>query len=473
MYKIPIDSIYKYNPGSKEGIREGSTLNVPQLSGSFHYHTIQPKETLYSVSRMYQMTGEDIVAVNPGLSVQTFTIGKTIRIPVNEVTEPMPVGNEYVQKHDTEALLFRQPMGGRMEVVRVALLLPFGLNEDTNETNASTNRFVEYYEGFLMALERLKNEGVSVDLSVHDIGKSEKELPAILQKLSLSGVDLLIGGYTDKQIKLISQFSKEKSVPYVIPFTSKSDEPMNNPHAFQINTPQSYLYSKASAVFCNAFKGDNIIIYLTNATDDKAEFVKLLETDLKKNNESVTVVKAAETVAKDVQTLLSAQRLNVIVPSDDSKESLVKLIASLKIFYDTHPEYPVSLFGYPGWQAYAGDYMEDYFKLYLHFYSLFYVDPTVREMKDFQYQFSRWYSRGLIETYPKFGVLGYDTGMFFIKGLNEYGAAFEANIKKVKYKGIQTDFQFERVNNWGGFINTNIYLVTFNPDFTVNKDLYR
>ncbi len=47
---------------------------------NYLYHTIQPKETLYSLSIRYKVPGPDIIAANPGLSVSTFTIGKTIRI---------------------------------------------------------------------------------------------------------------------------------------------------------------------------------------------------------------------------------------------------------------------------------------------------------------------------------------------------------------------------------------------------------
>ena len=76
--------------GSKEGIKAGSTLRIPQKNSAiapsgkadnYTYHTIQPKETLYSLSIKYSVPATDIIAANPGLSTSTFTIGKNIRIP--------------------------------------------------------------------------------------------------------------------------------------------------------------------------------------------------------------------------------------------------------------------------------------------------------------------------------------------------------------------------------------------------------
>ena len=72
-------------------------------------------------------------------------------------------------------------------------------------------------------------------------------------------------------------------------------------------------------------------------------------------------------------------------------------------------------------------------------------------------------------TYPKYAMLGFDTCVFFISAINRYGANFEENAHNMKYKSVQTGFHFERVNNWGGFINTNLYMVRFNRDYTITR----
>ena len=90
MYGVSVEDIYRLNPESKEGIKAGSTLRIPQKDSAiapsgkadnYTYHTIQPKETLYSLSIKYSVPATDIIAANPGLSTSTFTIGKNIRIP--------------------------------------------------------------------------------------------------------------------------------------------------------------------------------------------------------------------------------------------------------------------------------------------------------------------------------------------------------------------------------------------------------
>ena len=36
-------------------------------------------------------------------------------------------------------------------------------------------------------------------------------------------------------------------------------------------------------------------------------------------------------------------------------------------------------------------------------------------------------------------------------------------------QAIQSGFDFHRVNNWGGFINTNLFIVHYKSDFTVTR----
>lgn len=473
MYSITTDDIYRLNPGSEEGIRADDTLRIPQESGSYIYHTIQAGENIYALSKRYFMKPEDITEANPGLSVKTFIIGRIIRIPTNLVTEPIQGGNEILNQQQANSILSRIDPIEKISKLNIALLLPFGTKERTNPQNASQNQFVEYYEGFLLALRdmepKLLRNGIAVNLEVFDIGSQTNDLMNLIQTNTLQGMDLLIGGLYDKQIKAISQYSKENAIPYVIPVTSTSDAVMDNSMAFQINTPQSYLYSKASLAFINRYKNDNVIIVKDPASANKMDFIQQLEDDLKQNAIPYFFLEYDETFETKFLSVLDAERNNVFIPVDDTAETLSKLINSLKIQMNTTPDLRLSLFGYPQWQTYAADLSEDFFRFSTTFYSFFYANPTSSNLKEFYNTFYYWYSRDLLNRFPKYGILGYDTGRFFIELFSTYGKNFESYINDLPFKGIQTDFKFERINNWSGFINTNLYLVEFEPSYMISK----
>ena len=544
MYGVTVDDIYRLNPESRESIKAGATLKIPQRDAgsaslekteeNFLYHTIQPKETLYSLSIRYAVPGPDIIEANPGLSTSTFTIGKTIRIPATPieslptkevktvtkeieytiekketmyricrkfnvssaelikrnpklkdgvkagmvikipvetkdvVTETAPVMHE----RDVNALLTAPREIKRVNMIKVALLLPFMTNEKT--PSANTLRFIEYYEGMLLAVDSLRNSGGSIELSVFDTGSGTKKLKEVLKDDALKEANLIIGAVYNDQIGPVAEFAEKNNIKYVIPFTSKNDDVLSNANIFQVNTPHSYLYAKASQAGCDLFANDNVILLKVPGTEEKTDFIKAFKAEMKQRNipwRELTY--SAETFPTDMEALLSKEKRSVIVPTSGTLEALNKFKSPLRMLSETKPEYNITMFGYPEWQTYTRECLDDFFALNTYIYSNFYADNLAPEVSDFYSKYKTWYSKSLINYFPKYGILGFDTGMFFFDAIRKYGSNFENNLGKIRYKGIQTCFDFERVNNWGGFINTNIFIVHYQNDYNVTRSEVR
>ncbi len=466
MYDVSVESIYSLNPGSEYSIQSGMQLKIPQSKHKIVYHTIEPKETLYSVSKKYNIKGEDIIEANPGLSIQTFIIGRTIRIPLNNInTASFPDSS----KEDyTNSLLFQTPRINKVNFINVSILLPFGTTEKTNPANLQP-KVVEYYEGFLLALDSLKKKGISVNLQVLDIGNETQYLKQLLQSDDLKSSNLIVGGFSDEQIKLLSNFSNQFEIPYVVPFASKCDEILKNPFLFQINTPAGYLYTKASKAFLNKYRNYNII-FLQENNADRADFVQILKNDLAVENIPHKTIAYSSRFISELQPLLSVTKRNILIPSSGKQDFLIKILPALTPI-NQKAEYNLSLFGYPEWQTYdLGELSGNLYSLNTTIYTNFYLKQNTPETRSFYKKFFRWFSRPINNSYPKFSVLGFDTGMFFIQIINQYGTFFEPNINNFKYEGIQTNFYYQRVSNWGGFVNANVFFVNYNPDLSVTRE---
>ncbi len=532
MYGVSVDDIYRLNPESREGIKAGSRLRIPQRDAAvapievkgeeYIYHNIQPRETLYALTIRYNVKAEDILSANPGLSTATFTIGKTIRIPATPLeilptTETRPVTKEleYVvekketlyrisrkfnvssaelirhnpelknglkagmvlkipvqteetvttmpvqpRESDVNALLSARKGVERVNMLKIAVLLPFNTNETT--PSQTTARFIEYYEGLLLAVDSLKTMGCSVELSVFDTGNGTDRINQILRQEVLKEANLIIGGVQNEQITPIAAFAQENNIRYVIPFTSRNDDVLSNAMVFQVNTPHSYLYDKASQAGADLFGRDNIILLTVPETEEKDEFITAFKAEMSQRNISYKeLTLRAETFNTDIERLLSNEQRNVIVPTSGTLEALNAIKSPLRVIAETEPQYNITLFGYPEWQTYVRDALEDFHALNTYIYTNFYADNLSGEINDFYSKFKTWYSKTLANTYPKYGILGFDTGMFFLNAMYRYGANFEDNLAQVRYKSLQTGFDFQRVNNWGGFINTNIFIVHY------------
>ena len=523
MYNTSVEEIHRLNPGAKEGIGVGEVLTIPQRrvisevkEENYRYHTILPKETLYSVSRTYSLKPEDIIAANPGLTVETFQIGKTIRVPFFEsyqVIKPFEsqttdivhkvsrgetlysISRQYsvdvsklqevnpilagglktnmeliipVKKSSLEVtnkqlennvnrLLTQRTSPKRVDVMRVGLLLPF-----LDESGGAHLRLQEYYEGFLLAVNELKSRGADLELFVFEIGKGSdtKKLESLLQTME-------IGGVNDAQIRVISDFSKERNIKYVVPFSQSNGEILNNGNIFQVNPLQKSQIDKASNAFIQTFRNANVV-FVNGGQNDKMEFITQLQNSLRNSSIRYETISATSTLDSTILTLLKTTGENIIIPTSGDINTLRRVIEELKKVQESNSEYQLRLFGYPEWQTY-NNLIDDYHHFGTYIYTPFFVDNSASDTKIFKDSFEKWYDRNLLDTNPGYGMWGYDTGLFFLTALQQYGANFEQNINRVRVNSLQFPFHFERLNNWGGFFNTGLYFVHYDRSGKVIK----
>lgn len=475
MYNTSPEAILSINPSAKEGIYVGDTLDIPQKNVTaqqsteayYRFHTIQPKETLYSLARAYKVSPEQIVASNPGLSSDTFLIGRTIRIPSSGSNIWVNDNNDVAsQERKAQELLNKQTEAKSLNVIRVGLLLPF-----LDNTSQNDYRLQEYYEGMLLAVKELKGKGANIEMFVFETGKAEEtqKLESLLTTSEIKNLNLIIGGFSESEINVLSRFTKDNNIRYVIPFSSKNNDVLHNPNIFQVNSPLSYIFGEASGAFSQSMKDANVLFVNVPGKLDKNEFVTTLQKDLKRKNIFFKTIELDANIMQSIQTSFMAGIRTAIIPTSGDKASLKKLLDAIKKFKAATPDANVSLYGYPEWQTYGNSYQADYHKIGTYIYSSFFVDERSSQARSFEQNFNYWYKRKLLNTYPKYGILGYDTGLYFLTAFHNFGDNFEKNIGKVSVNTIQFVFDFERVNSWGGFINNGLYIINYDVNGSITK----
>ena len=382
-YKVPAQYIVEANPGlSVKTFRAGKTIRIPvdrnagrepvvdkaapQDGGAKEMeYIVQKRETMYSICRKFKVSSYELLKRNPALK-RGVKAGMTIIVPIKDEKmlaeqEKAPAEEIIQSEAEVNALLSVPKDTRRMDQLKVALLLPF--NPATK--SAASSRFIEYYEGMLLAVDSLRSQGFSLDLSVYDTGDGTKRIREILTGETLPNVDLIIGAVQNDQIKLISDFAAENKIRYVIPFTSKNDDVLSNAYIYQVNTPHSYLYAKAAEAGCNLFADQNIVILNMEDSKDKKEFLKTFKAEMKNRNISYRqLTYHAETFNEEILSVLDVEKRNVILPSSGTLEALRKIKAPLRSLSEiTDPDkqtYMITLFGYPEWQTYAHECLDDF-----------------------------------------------------------------------------------------------------------------
>ena len=544
MYGVSQEDIIKLNPGCEEKIYAGRALKIPQnkeVAQKDIFHSIQPGETLYRLTKMYDVSAKEIIDENPGLSAENFKIGEVVRIPVHpkvvvEVPEeelipeipaavvprcremhkvkrketifsvsreygiteqelkdanpelekgmkrgqflciPYPVEKPKKEKRRVEALI--NPPSNRelfsenkeryqqIPMIKAAIILPFLLE---GEGKSESAKMVEYYEGFLIAVDSLKKRGISTELFVYDSGNKQASINNVLAMEELKSMDVIFGPLYQEHVQPLSDFADEHNIRLVIPITSRANEVYQNPLIYQVNPPQSYLYSEVYEHFTRNFLNANVIILDMKTNErDKTEFIEGLKQELIKQKTSVQTINGNSSAA-EMKNVLVPGKQNIFIPTSGSSSTLIKILPQLKVLVREAADYKIHLFGYPEWQTYTGEHLDAFFELDTYFYSWFYSNNLLPTARNFVNSYHKWYSKEMVPTYPRYGMLGYDTAIFFLSGLAKYGTGLEANISKMDIWSIQSGLKFERVNNWGGFINKKVFFVHFTKGFEIVK----
>ena len=492
-YNITTQAICQANPGlSTENFRTGQVIIIPVKSETKQVqdtpqaatkeettvkmndwkdmHKVERKETIFSISREYGITEEELIAANPELKKGKLKKGTFLFIPYGknekqaqqqETTTPVK------ELTNEEAFSQNEELKKDIKTIKAAVLLPFMAGSTTNQDEQL--RMVEYYEGFLMAVDSLKKQGVSIDLYTYDTKGKTATTNNILAKKEMKEMDIIFGPANTQDMDALASFADKNDIRLVVPFAPKVDEVFKNPHIYQVNTPQSYLYSEVYEHFTRKF-GDCNVIFLNacNGDREKDDFIKGLKSELRNDGISYRDFTVTGNFY-ELTTVMDTLKNNVFIPTSGKSTALVKILPQLTQIRREIPHYNMNLFGYPEWQTYTNDYLASFYEIDTYFYSSFYTNNLFPAAVNFTHSYRRWYSKDMANIYPKYGMLGYDTGYFFLKGLSKYGNKMEENLSSIQVTPIQTGFKFERVNNWGGFINRKVFFVHFSKDYELIK----
>ena len=487
-YNVSAKAICDANPGlSADNFRIGQVIRIPSAdtqstaqqaaattapqsgiqppveSRCREMHKVKRRETVYSISRLYGITEEELLAANPELEGKTkIKRGKMLCIPYPAAKTMQPTHQQSIPS-DRELFSENTPKSQRFKTIKAAVILPF---LDAPQESA---RMVEYYEGFLMAVDSLKRKGTSIDVYAYNANADKNSINTLLAKQELKEMDIIFGPAYQQHIEPLADFAKDNGIRMVIPFSSKDNTVFQNASIYQINTPQSYLYSEVYDHFVRQFPNANVIfIEASQGAREKAEFIKGLKEELRNRSIPTTSLKE-DVTAESLKAVLANGRPNVFIPTSGSNLVLLKLLPQLTVVVRELPESNIHLFGYPEWQTYTNDHLEAFFELDTYFYSSFYTNNLLPAAVNFTKNYRKWYGKDMDERYPKYGMLGFDTGYYFLKGLADYGTDFEKNMQRMQLIPIQTGFKFQRVNNWGGFINKKVFFVHFTKNYELVK----
>lgn len=512
-YRISIDSLMVFNEGLTKNIYPGEVIRIPLTYNADDYitHRVREKTKLKKIASKYALSVTAMKNANPEFRSKLYP-GDLIRIPIGPapalppediiivVDKPDEIPPSQNYKHDSILCYDRQaPYDGE---IKVALMIPFYAEEyaDVNKDQQGNLdlsgfkpfNFIQFYEGFLMAMEELEAQGLKVRLYVYDVDDNVSKTIQVLQQPELTDMDLIIGPFFSRNFKLVSNFAEMFEIKIVNPLTRRT-EVLNNPYVYKMKPSRDAQPAILLDFVKHHYRDANIILlknsktqYVDEMLEIKTSLDKIVPYGVKVSN--ADIFSLFEQYAKDVEDIedaiplvkltiedrliekqqienalldstffsngiaevlyasdsingiiknASVVRRNLIVVMSNNEIYTPGMLTSLNELKDT---FDITVVGMPEWEMLSNletDYLMD---LNVHFFTDSYYNYDDQDIQDFVQDFRFKY-----KTHPNtYAFDGYDIASYFLGAMLRFGPDCQYCLPYYSKDLLKTSVHFER-----------------------------
>ncbi len=299
-------------------------------------HTVQSKETVYGLTRFYNISKDDLIQLNPEypeIINDKLKTGQILR--VRNIEGQLNTGNN---------LIFTDTIASSDSDIKVAMLFPFRAKAyDTipydsifdikkNRRYAHlANIATDFYLGSEIAIDSLKNLGVNLNVSIFDTGDRNKSINKIIENDLLKDANVIIGPFYSEEAELVAE---KTEIPLIFPLYSKKQNQFSSPEIIK-SAPDKNTRSQFLADYLlTIYNGANIFIISDGKTVSERQTKKIAET-LKKHDsvKEIHILKPENNYIKKERFIekMKPDSHNWIIITSDNSVSVADTVNSMVV----------------------------------------------------------------------------------------------------------------------------------------------
>ena len=357
--------------------------------------------------------------------------------------------------------------------VKVALLLPFSAKDypvfvDTLvekmpvQISARSEQFISFYEGVLLAVDSLKNQGYKVNLKVFDTERSAEKMYTMVDEIDRFHPDLIIGPVYGSVYKALMDDLTNKNIPVIYPLSSRSEEFGVYPDFIQVNPSMKALTVAMSDWLREEAEEANLVcLNLTGneVSHSDLEDIRLFKEYMHRIGSMNFYDWTTSAVPLDgLRLQLLPDRENIIILPTTKEAEVSKILPVLSALTDG---YRITVVGFPEWQAFTSVDHETYFKLNTKIFTYSYVDNTTEPAKRFALKYRKYFY-----TEPNnLAYKAFDMSLYFIELAAKYRDRTLDALEFYPRNGDFSRFYFQKMEGQAGKENQGFYIVNFGSDY--------
>ncbi len=460
------------------------TLNA--ISPRFTHHVVAKGETLYTLSKLTGIPADTIFKYNATVLQDGLKYGSILKLPIpaSEVGPslataggvttniPVPVDDDMeaptsgypANENPTVVPLtpLTPALSGPVQVkhidmtapIKVAVMLPVRVG------GTSDRRYLEFYQGVLLALDELKATGVSSQVDLFNTAHSTAEASRLLNESAVQQADLIIGPVYESNFVPVANYATQHGTPIVSPLAAMKEA--GSPLVFEAAPSDAFKYTKLQDEFSPS---NNIVVVSATSNNDPemlSEIVPLLPSSARK----VTYVKGSGGNA--VENWLDLDKTNVFVVLSQNEQMTEEILASISSVQNSRISRgqncpPIKVVGSSRWPRFQNIDKNLFFKLNLRYTTNYHADRGNERVADFD----RRYVAAFSSLPSMYSYRGYDVAKLFVGAIKLHGDEFTSYINDRELPLLQTPYRFGQVSANGKYANNEWAKVCYNSNYTI------
>ncbi len=465
-YNITIADLQRLNPrmenlqpGMVIKVRNGDVEKVVDVEGNlFKYYQVQPQETLFSLTRRFGISRDSLESLNPALT-DGLKSGMVLRIPNIELAEGV---GEYV----VEEYVNLERKINNYETKKLVVMLPF--NKNKLVVNDTSNNFPErikkdqvmqlsldFYSGVLMAIDSAKAKGISSNVTFLDTEGNPGKVNVLLNTHNFNDVDAVIGPLLQSTVETVARSMENRNIPVISPLTKRETASLNN---FLQARPTDEMLSEAMITYISEHSaGKNLIIIADGSASEKRRRLSSAFPSAR----VITPSEGGYLNQGQVAGALDKTRPNWVILESSKIGVLSNATSYLNSLTDS---YKITLLTTDRNKSFESDNISNNHlgKLNFHYPS---IDRAFDPEKN--RNFIKKYNEKYGVTPSAAAVRGFDVTYDVLLRLASAGNLYESIKKDGTTQYVENKFNYEQRPN-GGYINNSVYILAYDRNLNLN-----
>ncbi|MFV5698065.1 LysM peptidoglycan-binding domain-containing protein [Flavobacterium sp. ZT3R17] len=436
---------------SKKEIAKPNPVKVAVAINYLNYE-VKPKETLYSLSKMFGMTQEELITLNPALS-QGVVEGMILKVP-GTIAIPKETKKEYAG--------LSKKSNNRKKLV---LLLPFNMPNiegDTINTTAMRlkkdkflNMTLDFYSGALMAIDSAKQIGLSIDVKIYDSQetKNTSNVASIIKENNLENSDAVVGPFYLTNVEKTAELLTLNQVPVISPLSKDIGNSFSNLYQ---TIPTATAVKNAMFDYMRA-KGGNIIAVVDKKKESMIQFIKENHKDVK-----FSVLAANGALApENLKSLFVKDKINYVVMETGNTGMIKSTMATMLSAMTT---YKVQLVILEPNETLDTDEINF---VNLTKLKLMYPSVTRENESPEALIFEKEYKKKNKIFPSAFATRGFDITFDTMMRLSQ-DRTYQETTDSIATEQVDNKFEYYKKEN-GGYTNKGVYILYYDTDLTIKE----